>query len=251
MIVYEYPFNERVRAYLRLETLLRRLETLLTRTDAIDHHFAIATLFEGMDVSSRSDLRSDVLKDLERQRQQFNAWRASPQVNAAALDQIIARIDDAHARLRDQPTKPSQVLADNEWLMAIRNRLGIPGGTCTFDLPGYFAWQHQPAEQRHADLMHWVKPFEPLANALYLLLRLFRDAGSPQRIATVRGQYQQNLPQNRSYQLLRLAMPEHSPLIPEISGNRLMISIRMLHKSENGQLSLANDDGQYEMTLCA
>ena len=251
MIVYEYPFNERVRAYLRLETLLRRLETLLTRSDAIDHYFAIATLFEGMDVSSRSDLKSDVLKDLERQRQQFNIYRTSPNVNTAALDQIIARVDEAYTRLHDQPTKPSQALAENEWLMAIRNRLGIPGGTCAFDLPGYFAWQHHSPQQRHADLLQWVQPFEPLANALYLLLRLFRDAGSPQKIATVRGQYQQNLPQNRSYQLLRLAMPEQSALIPEISGNRLMISIRMLHKGDNGQLTLTNDEGQYEMTLCA
>jgi cell division protein ZapD len=34
----------------------------------VDHHFALATLFEIMDVASRADLKSDLLKDLDRHR---------------------------------------------------------------------------------------------------------------------------------------------------------------------------------------
>ena len=32
--------------------------------------------------------------------------------------------------------------------MSIRSRVGIPGGTCGFDLPAYHAWQHHAPEQR-------------------------------------------------------------------------------------------------------
>ena len=66
MILYEYPFNERLRTYLRLEQLYRRLRELLTRAHSVDHHFALITIFEIMDVASRSDLWADVIKDLER-----------------------------------------------------------------------------------------------------------------------------------------------------------------------------------------
>ena len=96
MIVYEYPFNERVRAYLRLEYLLRRLDVLLARDTAVDHHFAITTLFEVMDVASRSDLKADVLKDLERQRTLFNTYRENPMIAVDVLDQLIAQLDNAH-----------------------------------------------------------------------------------------------------------------------------------------------------------
>ncbi|WP_182343461.1 cell division protein ZapD [Comamonas koreensis] len=251
MIIYEYPFNERVRAYLRLEYLLRRLDVLLQRDTDIDHHFAITTLFEVMDVASRSDLKTDLLKDLERQRQQFNAYRDNPMIAVDMLDKVIGQIDAAHSELRAQNGKPSQLLIENEWLMAIRNRTGIPGGTCTFDLPSYHAWLHADSNSRRADLQSWTACFAPLASALILLLRLFRDAGAPQRIATVRGQFQQNLPQGRIYQLLRLKIDPSSSLVPEISGNRLMISIRMLQKTDSGQLALTTQDGQYEMVLCA
>lgn len=251
MIVYEYPFNERVRAYLRLEYLLRRLDILLQRDTDVDHHFAITTLFEIMDVASRTDLKADVLKDLERQRQQFNAYRASPMIAVDMLDKVIAQLDAAHSLLREQTGKPSQLLIENEWLMAIRNRSGIPGGTCTFDLPSYHTWLHADSSLRRADLQCWTQPFSPLAGALFLLLKLFRDSGTPQKIATLRGQFQQNLPQGRTFQLLRLGIDPTTGLVPEISGNRLMISIRMLQKAESGQMVLTQQDGQYEMALCA
>ena len=251
MIVYEYPFNERVRSYLRLEYLLRRLDVLLQRDTDVDHHFAITTLFEIMDVASRTDLKADLLKDLERQRQQFNAYRASPMIAVEMLDKVIAQLDTAHSQLHEQTGKPSQLLVENEWLMAIRNRCGIPGGTCTFDLPSYHTWLHADADTRRADLQRWAQPFSALANALFLLLKLFRDSGTPQRIATVRGQFQQNLPQGRTYQLLRLYIDPASGLVPEISGNRLMISIRMLQKADNGLMVLTPKDGQYEMVLSA
>ena len=78
MILYEYPFNERIRTYLRLQQLFNRLGQLMARTDPLDHHFALTTVFEIIEVASRSELKSDVLKDLERQRQLYNSYRATP-----------------------------------------------------------------------------------------------------------------------------------------------------------------------------
>ena len=63
MILYEYPFNERIRTYLRLEHLFLNLSNLMVRETALDHHFALTTICEVMDVAARADLKSDVLKD--------------------------------------------------------------------------------------------------------------------------------------------------------------------------------------------
>jgi cell division protein ZapD len=66
VILYEYPFNERIRTYLRLEHLFVRLNELIAREHALDHHYALTTIFEIMDVGARADLKSDVLKDLDK-----------------------------------------------------------------------------------------------------------------------------------------------------------------------------------------
>ena len=251
MILYEYPFNERIRTYLRLEDLFRRLGELVPRTHALDHHFAIQTIFEVMDVAARADMKTDVLKDLEKHKQQLNSYRGNPAISEAALDQIVGQLDSCFTALNAISGKIGQALTDNDWLMAIRSRIGIPGGTCEFDLPAYYAWQHQTAERRQADLQAWAQTLAPLAESVVLLMKMLRDSGMPQKVVAPGGQFQQNLPQGRTFQLLRLRMDPALNLIPEISGNRLIVSVRLMRLEGDGRLHACNEDAAFELTLCA
>ena len=107
MILYEYPFNERIRTYLRLEHLLGRLGQLLPRESALDHHFALITIFEIMDVSSRADLKSDVLKDLEKLKVQMAAYRGNPAISETSLDIILGQLEDSFTQLSQQIGSPA------------------------------------------------------------------------------------------------------------------------------------------------
>ena len=251
MILYEYPFHERIRTYLRLEHLFARLGQLLPRTEALDHHFALITLFEVLDVSSRADLKSDALKDLEKQKAHIAAYRGNPAISEASLDGMLSRLEQVFAALNQQLGKPGHELAEQEWLMAIRSRAVIPAGTCSFDLPAYHAWQHRPAEARRDDLMRWIGSLAPLAQAVALLLQILRDSGKPQKVMATAGQFQQTLPQGRAFQLLRLRIDESLHLVPEISGNRLMVSVRLMRHEADGKLHAAREDAPLELALCA
>jgi cell division protein ZapD len=223
VILYEYPFNERIRSYLRLEHLFQRFWILSNRENSIDHHFALVTIFEIMDVGARADLKSDVLKDLDRQKNALNSYRGNP---------------------------AGQILTENDWLMAIRSRSGIPGGTCSFDLPSYHAWQHQSTHLRQQRLHQWGEVFTPLAESIALLLGMLRDAGTPQKIMAIDGQFQQLLPQGRSFQLMRIFLDNSLSLIPEISGNRMMVSVRLMEKDSNDRMMQYKNDVVLEMSLC-
>jgi len=250
VILYEYPFNERLRTYLRLEHLARRLDELMAREHPTDHHFALLTLFEIMDVAARADLKADVLKDLEKHRHQLEGFRGNPSISERALDGAIARLDGCFSALGAQQGKAGQQLTESEWLMGIRSRVGIPGGTCSFDLPAYYAWQHRPVPQRQDDLQRWAGSVAPLADSVHLLLRLLRDAGTPHKVAAERGQFQQSLPQGRTFQLLRLRIDPALGLIPEISGNRLLVSVRLMRQEGDARVAASSEDAAFELTLC-
>ncbi len=251
MILYEYPINERIRTYLRLHQLFNRLGQLMARTEALDHHFALTTLFEIIEVASRSELKGDVLKDLERQKQLYNSYRGNPAISEKALEGLIAQLDEHFEALNHVTGKIGQSLGENDFLMALRSRAVIPGGTCEFDLPAYHAWQHQAAAARGQDLARWVAPFGPLAQAIQLLLQVLRESGSSQKVMAANGQLQQNLPQGRTFQLLRLKIDPSLGITPEISCNRLLVVIRMLRQQTDGKWVATADDVPFEMTLCA
>lgn len=251
VILYEYPFNERIRTYLRLEHLFRRLGELVDREGPTDHHYAITTIFEIMDVGSRADLKTDVLKDLEKQKHVLNGYRGNPAISESVLDKVTGQLEICFLALSNLPGKVGQSLTENDWLMSIRSRVGIPGGTCEFDLPAYYAWQQLSAAMRQQDLQRWVAPLVPLAESIRVLLRLLRDSGAPQKVVAPAGQYQQTLPQGRTFQLLRLRIDPALGLIPEISGNRLMVSVRLMRHEGDDRLHASSDNSAFELTLCA
>jgi cell division protein ZapD len=251
LVLYEYPFNEGIRTMLRLEHLFERLDLLVAREAPVDHHFALASLFEIMDVAARADLKSDLLKELERHRTQLQGFRGHPGISEAALDEVTARIDHAHAGLNTLQGKAGQSLAGNDWLMSIRSRINIPGGTCAFDLPAYYAWQQHAPAQRQADLHVWTGTVAPLAEALRVMLDLLRNSGKAQRVLAPGGQFQQSLPQGKTFHLLRVWVDGNDGLVPEITGHRLMVSVRFMRPDAEGRLRAAGSDTAFEIALCA
>ncbi len=120
------------------------------------------TLFEINEVIGRLDLKADLMRELERQRQTLAQYRNNPNIEPRMLEAAHAEIERTVSTLSQMQGKTSQSLADNEWLSSIRSRAIIPGGTCRFDLPSYHAWQQSPAEQRQRDISKWAQPFLPL-----------------------------------------------------------------------------------------
>lgn len=251
MVLYEYPFNEGIRTMLRLEHLFDRLGQLIERDAAMDHHFALVTMFEIIDVASRADLKSDLLKELERHKAQLQGYRGNPHISEAALDQVVTRIEHAFKGLNELQGKAGQALTTNDWLMSIRSRVSIPAGTCEFDLPAYYAWQQSPPAHRRSDLQGWSSTLMPLAEALHVLLGLVRDSGVPQRMHASGGHFQQRVPEGKSFHLLRLKIAGDTGLVPEISGHRLMVTVRMMRVDADGRLRPAAEDASFEMSLCA
>ncbi|MCS6809660.1 MAG: cell division protein ZapD [Tepidimonas sp.] len=252
MILYEYPLNERTRTYLRLEHLLQRLGVLVPREHPLDHHHALQTLFEILEVGARADLKSEILKDLDRQKQQFETYRGNPAISEVALSRVLDQIDRCHAALREDEGRPGHALSNVEWLQSVRNRIGIPGGTCAFDLPAYHDWQHRSPAERQADLARWAQTVACLAEPVHLLLQLLRQSAVAQKVMATQGQFQQNLPQSRTFQLLRVWIDPSLRLIPEISGNRLLVSVRLLRRQGEGRLEHAADaEAEFEIHLCA
>lgn len=52
MIVYEYPFNERIRTLLRLEDLYDKFKFFVQQEHAMQHHVALATIFDMLEVAA-------------------------------------------------------------------------------------------------------------------------------------------------------------------------------------------------------
>ena len=249
-VLYEYPFNERIRTLLRLEDLFEKLNYFCRQEHGFCHHTALLKLFEILEVTSRSDLKSDLLMELERHKQTLGALRNNPQVAEQALAAILGEIETAQAGLNTTTGRAGQHLRDNEWLMSIRSRAIIPGGTCEFDLPSYHAWLTRDSSERLADLQGWVRPLEQFNEALRIVLKLLRESAHHSRHTAPGGSFQQML-QGRTYSLLQVRLDKSLGAIPEISANKYMLWIRFTTADRDLKPRPIERDIEFDLALCS
>ncbi|MCC6472430.1 MAG: cell division protein ZapD [Burkholderiales bacterium] len=249
VIVYEYPLNERVRTLLRLEDLFERIRFFLARDDAPDHHVALLTLFEILEVASRADLKSDLLQELERQKQVLSSFRSNPEISEAVLARVLAEVEQSSQSLFAMTGKIGQYLRENEWLMSIKQRTGIPGGACEFDLPSYHYWLHRESAARMSDLASWINPLFPIRDGTAVVLKLLREGGKAVKHVAHQGSFSQMMG-GRVAQMVRITLPLESQYIPEISANKYALNIRFTQFGVEPRPRMVESDVEFEMRFC-
>jgi cell division protein ZapD len=250
VISYEFPLNEKVRTLLRLEDLFARIEHFTAQDSSMEHHAALITLFEILEVSSRADLKSELLQELERQKRLLAALHNNPAISEDALDAILGEIEHISADLLSMSGKIGQHLRDNEWLMGIKQRSCMPGGTCEFDLPSYHYWQEQSAESRRRDLQTWLAPLLPISGGMGIVLRLLRESGKVLRFTAHHGTFQQ-MQGGRVAQMLRVSLSSELACIPEVGANKYAINIRFIAADYAAKTTLFDQDVPFELTFCS
>ena len=248
MISYEFPLNERIRTLLRLEDLYRRTQHFASKTDSEDHHVALTSLFELLDVGGRADLKSDIMQELERQKQHLEALQNNPAISQTALTTVLADIEKAVSDLFLSSGKTGQELRENDWLMGIKQRSAIPGGVCEFDLPSYHYWLNQTAEVRRLDLDQWLSPFMPIRNGVRIILKLLRENGKTASQMAHQGVYQQTMA-GRLAQMLRIRLDSSYDCVPEISANKYALNVRFT-TAVGAQRRTSVEEIGFELTFC-
>lgn len=249
MILYEYPCNERVRIFLRVEHLFERLAYFMEGSDPYLHQVAVATLFDLLELTERVDLRGMVLQDIDRQRSAMQALREHPHVSAEALQAMLDSFQEVAEPLAAQG-RIAQELRDNEWLQSLRGRLTVPGCFAQIDVPSYYCWQQRPATERQADIARWAQSLQPLQRAITLLLRLLRDAGDVMECQAEAGAYQEMLG-GKSFQLLRVWVPERYGVFPEMSANKYVIWVRFAQQSNQGKPQMLKQNISFHLARCS
>lgn len=245
---FEYPFNERVRTWIRLEYLLDRLMFFAAPGDARMHQVAFSTLFDVLDATERTDVRGGLMQDLERQKSALINLQGHPGVDVDALSDVISQVDTAIDALSHQG-RTGQALRVNEWLSSVRGRLAVPGGGTQMDMPSFHAWQCKDVQTRCKDLQQWIEPLMPLQKGIALAMKLLRESGTRESAVARAGAYQQML-SGKTYQLFCVWLDPKQGVFPEMSANKYMVWVRYSEQDGVRKPQPVERDIPFRFALC-
>ena len=233
-LYYEQPLNERIRTFLRIEHLFQHTTHRISDSTEWDCRTSIGYLIDILELLSRTDIKSELIKELERNTLTLDSFKANPGVDPRRLSQTIDRIQDLLLSLHNSGCQPGMGLRQNELLQAVRNRSTIIGGTCNFDLPNYHHWLSRPIEQRKQDLNNWLADVSIIHESINMSLLMIRSSAVITNETAKEGFFQQPMDGNNPCQMVRIAIPSDEEAYPEISASKHRLTIRFMRQLNTG-----------------
>lgn len=249
-VVFEHPLNERIRTFLRLEHLFKRISHFLPQPEEWSTRAAVEGLLDILGITSRADIKTEILKELDRHTAVLERIGRQPGVDAQALSRILEDLENVAEKVYGLEGQIAQPLRKNDFIKSIVQRSSIPGGTCSFDLPQYHHWLTQPHPIRQRRMQAWTRDMEPIRDAIALLLSLARGSNVPEPAVATAGFYQGTLNNQAPVQMIRIELAQELGLFPEISGHKHRFSIRFLEAEDTERPIQTDRDVKFSLTNC-
>jgi cell division protein ZapD len=238
--LYEFPLNEKVRTYLRIEQLLSEFQQNHSDACPVNQATLFETLFSLIELFDRNDVRIDLIKDLDKHESKLVKWSQHPKINNAALQDMLQQV----VRLSEQLQSSARIggrLKEHKFLASIRSRYSMIGGNCCFDLPQLHYWLNQPECFRQRDLEQWLAELKLVSEAIALNLKMLREKADFVELEAINGVLTESA---EGIDLLRVRCANDGRYYPTVSGNKYRFTLRFISfdsssETANIQLQLA------------
>jgi len=249
--VYEQPLNEKVRSFLRLEKLFQEYSFHLSHGSDWNNRVAIDTILQILAFTTRSDVKLEALKELERQHSRLVRLTKRPQIDQKQLSSVLKNIQKRVGELQAIGGQIGQDTKNVELLSAIAQKNSVPGSICDFDLPTLKHWLTSPKEIRQKHIEKWFQPFTHLERAVQLILEILRNSAESTDEVAQNGFFQQSIDTNQAIQLLSISISKDGGYYPEISAGKHRFSIRfMTHDDPNLRPEQCKKDINFKLKMC-
>jgi cell division protein ZapD len=250
-IIYEFPLNERIRVFIRLEKLFQQFSHFSTANTANDKRAAIHVLLEIMSIFRRNDLKSEILKELDRNAKALNKIAHSDGVDNTKLQNILKQLNEISKKLYAVTGKLGINIMETDFFQSIAQRSSIPGGTCSFDLPEFHFWLEQEESIRSKDLQCWSAPFQDIRTAIDLILSFIRNSNTATNEIASAGFFQFALDHSQPYQMIKVSVAASVPCFAEVSGGKHRCTIRfMVPPLDDKRATQSQDNIPFLLTCC-
>ncbi len=249
--VYEQPLNEKIRAFLRLEKLFQEYSFHLKQGSDWNNRVAIDAILEILAYTTRSDIKLEVLKELERQHTRLERLSKRPQIDQSQLSAVLKNIQKRMGDLQAISGQVGQETKNVELLASIAQKSSVPGSICDFDLPALKHWLLLAKDKRQKHIERWFQPFGHLDRSIQLILDILRHSAESTDEIAQNGFFQKSLDTNQAIQLLRIEIPDDSECYPEISAGKHRFSVRFMKNSDPAvRPEQCKEDVNFKLMMC-
>jgi len=218
---YEFPLNERIRKFLRIEEIFKKMDAQMSVKKEFSEFSCFNTFFDIIATASRADLKVELIQEIEKQRLKLKS-----KIKTKKNIKTIADLNRIRIKLEKIKVVTGFNFGGDKFLHELKTRFDSPYGIVTTDFPEFQFWlQRTSFAERKAYFKNKVNDFAGIKMAITYLMELLRSNVEINLMETKTGTMQYKLNPLLRNDLVIIILPSSSKCFPNISSNNFAVNV--------------------------
>jgi cell division protein ZapD len=245
--IYEEPVQEKVRKFLKIEYLFDRIYCFKNKEDKRESYTALVALNELYEILSRSDIKSELIREVETHNTYFKKIKdlQSSNTDLSKLNSVIEKQELLLELLYNVESNYLDYL-DNDVLCKtiFKNCFSTLQPSCIE------FWLTRDVILRETQIDLWLEPLLFIKKTVDFILNVIRKSGNFNDKLAEKGFYIEKLNPIKNILLIRITLTSDLYYYPLISVGKQRLNIMFMSKDDKNNLVRHKDDVQFILTTC-
>ena len=243
--IYEEPVQEKIRKFIKIEFLFNKLFYFKHKENKNDNYIALLALCELYEILSRSDIKSELIREIENQNHYFKKIKEIPEANSEKLSSVLEKQKVLLQLIHGIESNYLEYLENDILFKTIAKNSINPLQPTSVEF-----WLSRDIVLRENQINLWTEPLLFIKKSVDFILEVIRKSGRFEDKLAEKGFFIEKLDPKKNILLIRITLTSDLYYYPQISVGKQRLNIMFMSKDDKNNLISHKEDVTFILTTC-
>ena len=244
--LYEEPVQEKIRKFIKIEFLLNKIYYFKGKDDKSENYIALLALCELYEILSRSDIKSELIREIETQNSYFQSIKEMPQADSSKLNSVLEKQNILLKLIYSNEVNYLDHLGRDILFKTILKNCFTQLQPASIDF-----WLSRDILIRETQIDLWLEPLIFIKRSIDFILEVVRKSGRFEDRMAEKGFFIEKLNPKKNVLLIRVTLTSDLYYYPQISVGKQRLTIMFMTKDDKNNLVPYQEDLSFILTTCS
>jgi cell division protein ZapD len=244
--LYEEPVQEKIRKFIKIEFLLNKIYYFKSKDNKSEIYVALLALCELYEILSRSDIKSELIREIETQNSYFGKIKEIPQADSSKLNSVLEKQNLLLKLIYNVESNYLDYLEHDILFKTILKNCFTQLQPASIDF-----WLSRDILNRETQIDLWLEPLIFIKRSIDFILEVIRKSGKFEDRMAEKGFFIEKLDPKRNILLIRVTLTSDLYYYPQISVGKQRLTIMFMTKDDKNNLVPYQEDLNFILTTCS
>ena len=244
--LYEEPVQEKIRKFIKIEFLLNKIYYFKDKDNKSENYVSLLALCELYEILSRSDIKSELIREIETQNSYFQTIKEIPQADSSKLNSVLEKQSLLLKSIYNIESNYLDYLEHDILFKTILKNCFTQLQPASIEF-----WLSRDILIRETQMDLWLEPLVFIKRSIDFILEVIRKSGRFEDRIAEKGFFIEKLDPKKNILLIRVTLTSDLYYYPQISVGKQRLTIMFMTKDDKNNLVPYQEDLNFILTTCS